>query len=299
MSSPLAAHSKLLAYAAGLLALEEGRFQEGKELLEDLGDSDVVVPGESLPSPRRLLADWSRHRPALDHVKTRKEKSRRPEAQDSAPGSREPRVLGRPPTAPFRNDIFVSYAHADNKDGWVDPFHTSLENRLGVLGVKARIWRDKKLSGADVFSDEILDQLKQSALLVSVLSPSAMRSNSCEKERQTFEQYAEASGGFRIGNVARALKVVMTPADGDAHRPIFGTIGYEFFKKNRQTGLYDHYFPSDASFEKLIDRLAQEIKDILQKLATAALQPTKPAIYVAEVSADLEPDRTKVVDQLK
>src|SRR4030095_3955461 len=134
--------------------------------------------------------------------------------------------------ASFNNDIFISYAHADNRDGWVDAFHTSLENRLGVLGVEARIWRDKKLSGADVFSDQILDQLKQSALLISILSPNAMRSNWCEKERQKFEQYAEASGGFRIGNLVRALKVVMTPADRDAHQPIFGTIGYEFFEKN-------------------------------------------------------------------
>jgi TIR domain len=201
--------------------------------------------------------------------------------------------------ASFNNDIFISYAHADNRDGWVDAFHTSLENRLGVLGVEARIWRDKKLSGADVFSDQILDQLKQSALLISILSPNAMRSNWCEKERQKFEQYAEASGGFRIGNLVRALKVVMTPADRDAHQPIFGTIGYEFFEKNRQTGRYDHYFRQDARFEKLIDGLAQEIKAFLQTLASAAPQPDKPAVYVAEVSSDLEPDRARVVDQLR
>jgi hypothetical protein len=198
----------------------------------------------------------------------------------------------------FNNDIFVSYAHADNRNGWVDAFHARLENRLGELGVKARIWRDQKLGGADVFSDEILAQLKQSALLISILSPNGMASKWCEKERQKFEQYAETSGGFRIGNVARALKVVMTAADQEAHQSIFGTIGYEFFEKNRQTGRYDHYFPSDARFEKQIDRLAQEIKDILQTLASAAPQPGKPAVYVAEVSSDLEPDRTKVVDQL-
>src|SRR6266849_64234 len=126
--------------------------------------------------------------------------------------------------ASFKNVIFISYAHADNRNGWVDPFHTSLENWLGVLGVKAGIWRDQKLKGADVFSDEILDQLKQSALLISILSPSSMQSNWCEKERQKFEQYAEANGGFSIGNVVRALKVVMTPADRDAHQPNIGTI---------------------------------------------------------------------------
>ena len=67
--------------------------------------------------------------------------------------------------------IFLSYAHADNLGGWVNAFHAGLQNWLGVLGVKATIWRDRKLGGAEVFSDEILDQLKQSALLVSILSP--------------------------------------------------------------------------------------------------------------------------------
>src|SRR5262249_22226928 len=94
--------------------------------------------------------------------------------------------------ASFKHDIFISYAHADNRGGWVDEFHSCLANRLGVLGVKPRIWPDKKLGGADVFSDEILDNLKRSALLVSVLSPNGMQSNWCEKERRQFEWYADA-----------------------------------------------------------------------------------------------------------
>ncbi len=200
--------------------------------------------------------------------------------------------------ASLKNDIFISYAHLDNKSGWVDAFHASLENWLGVLGVKARIWRDAKLRGDDLFSDEILDQLKSSALLLSIVSPNGMKSNWCEKERQKFEQYAEANGGFRIGNVARALKVVMTPADGDAHRSLFGAIGYEFFEKNSQSGRYDHYLPTETKFEKRVDQLAQDIKELLPAVAPAAAQTSKPAVYVAEVSSDLQADRTKVADQL-
>jgi hypothetical protein len=199
----------------------------------------------------------------------------------------------------FRNGVFISYAHADNKGGWVDAFHSSLEAWLGVLGVAAPIWRDKKLQGADVFTDEILDQLKQSALLVSILSPNGMRSNWCEMERQKFEQFAETSGGFRIGNVVRALKVVMTPAEDDAHQAVFGTIGFEFFEKNSQTGLFDHYLPSESKFEKQTDRLAQTIKNNLQTLASALPEPTRATIYVAEVTSDLEEDRTRLIDQLK
>lgn len=197
------------------------------------------------------------------------------------------------------HSIFISYAHADNRDGWVDAFHASLENRLAVLGVSAEVWRDRRLSGADVFSDAILDQLKQSVLLISILSPSAVKSRWCEKERQRFEQYAQARGGFSIGSVSRALKVVMTPAEEDAHKEIFGTLGYDFFELNSQTRLYDHYQPTDHRFGKVIDRLAQEIRKLLPAFAAAAARSTKPAVFVAEVSADLEADRAKVVDQLR
>ena len=198
----------------------------------------------------------------------------------------------------FENDIFISYAHLDNSDGWVDGFHTSLLNRLRVLGVSARIWRDGKLRGDDVFSEEILAQLKRSALLISIVSPNGLKSNWCEKERQKFEQYAEGSGGFRVGNAVRAFKVVMTPAEGDAHRPLFDTTGYEFFEKNQQTGRYDHYLAKEPKFEKLIDQLAQDIQARLATVHADAAQPARRAIYVAEVSGDLQSDRTKVVDQL-
>ena len=31
------------------------------------------------------------------------------------------------------NDVFISYAHADNTEGWVDQFHERLFNRLRQL----------------------------------------------------------------------------------------------------------------------------------------------------------------------
>ena len=53
----------------------------------------------------------------------------------------------------FANDLFISYAHIDNLDGWVEKFQERLQHRLAQLGTDVTIWRDKKLSGADRFSD--------------------------------------------------------------------------------------------------------------------------------------------------
>lgn len=62
--------------------------------------------------------------------------------------------------ARFRKDLFISYAHIDNQPlnpeekGWVSRFHASLEALLSMrLGQTAKIWRDDKLQGNDVFAD--------------------------------------------------------------------------------------------------------------------------------------------------
>ena len=62
---------------------------------------------------------------------------------------------------PFAKHLFISYAHIDNRPltseqkGWITRFHESLDSLLSTrMGGKARIWRDEKLQGNDIFADE-------------------------------------------------------------------------------------------------------------------------------------------------
>ena len=81
----------------------------------------------------------------------------------------------------FDHHAFISYAHIDNEPltpghkGWVAQFHATLQRMLSQrLGEKARIWRDDKLEGNDLFAQEITEALKQlAAERVSALSPLA------------------------------------------------------------------------------------------------------------------------------
>jgi hypothetical protein len=149
----------------------------------------------------------------------------------------------------FTNDIFISFAHADNTEGWVEAFQTKLKDRLAQIDAAVVIWRDTKLRGTDVFSDEIFDRLKNSALLLSVVSPTGIRSRWCQEERQKFEQLAALNGGFRVGNVLRAVKVVKTPLDDDAHRPLFGTLGFEFYERKLKRRGFENSISQVPSFE--------------------------------------------------
>lgn len=199
----------------------------------------------------------------------------------------------------FTNDIFISFAHLDDSEGWVRDFTTHLENRLAQIGAKITIWRDSKLRGIDVFSDEIFDQLKKTALLISIISPGSIQSNWCQDERQKFEQFAETNGGFRIGNALRAIKVTKTPLDNDAHRSIFGTLGFEFYLRDRQSGRFREFDFSSPEFKERLDGLAQNIKQLLDEIQAQYTPTKRPAIYVATATSDLSEQRQAVVQQVQ
>jgi hypothetical protein len=201
----------------------------------------------------------------------------------------------------LENDVFVSYAHADNTDSWVDQFHERLFNRLRQLDRSApfTIWRDRKLTGADVFTDDIYRQLESSGVFVSVLSPNGIDSNWCQQERERFERAARSTGGFHLGSKIRAIKVTKTPSAGDRHKDIFGTLGYEFYRRDAQTGHFREFHPTSPEFDGLIQEISQEVYDILQQLRMRALSHLPDlTLYVAAVSSDLESWRLRLVDEL-
>ncbi len=205
----------------------------------------------------------------------------------------------------FANDIFISYTHKDNQDsegddtGWVSRFHRDLQKRLTELqGTQTVIWRDRKLGGTDNFTDEIFTQLKNSAILVSILSPGYTRSIWCQKELEEFQKAAMQTGGLQIGNLVRAVKVVKTPLDEDRHREVLGqALGFKFYERKPDSTRFDEFDPGTKAYKQRLDYLAQDIKRVLEAVKSA--KPHKGTVYVAETSSDLKTERQKLLDELK
>jgi len=198
----------------------------------------------------------------------------------------------------FTNDIFISFSHVDNTRGWVEDFQNQLNSRLIQIGARVTIWRDHKLSGADVFSDEIFAQLRHSALLISIVSPSATESSWCEDERQAFEHFADLNGGFRFGNSLRAIKVVKTPLPDDQHRDTT-VVCYEFYKRDDQSHRFREFEQANGEFKEILDLLAQDIKKVLDAFnAYRKTLANKDRVYVATTTPDLEWNRNAIVQQL-
>jgi hypothetical protein len=218
----------------------------------------------------------------------------------------------------FKQDLFISYAHIDNKpltpqqQGWITRFHASLEALLSMrMGGKARIWRDDKLQGNDVFANEIVDQFAQTAVLVSVLTPRYLNSEWCNKEVAEFCKCAEENGGMVVKNKARIFKVLKAPVDTQESLPqvVKDVLGYEFFTIEDGTPLeldsaYGERFAQD--YNRKVGKLAWDVSQLLKTLETGGgdnghnQQGTaKPAVYLAECSYDRKQAREILEGELK
>ena len=219
----------------------------------------------------------------------------------------------------FKKHIFISYAHLDNQilsseeEGWISRFHASLESLLSMrLGGKARIWRDTKLSGNDIFGDEIVDQFPDTAVLISIISPRYLRSKWCTKEVQEFIEAASDTGGVTVGNKARIFKVIKTPVASQEQLPhvMKGSLGYQFFTLDEQERPVelDPIFGKELEQDYLrkMNAMAWDISEMLTRLDKDAaktltgmktIEPVapKPSIYLAECSYDRREDREKIL----
>jgi hypothetical protein len=179
--------------------------------------------------------------------------------------------------------IFISYSHLDNaplspeQPGWITRIHESLEAILSTrLGRKAGIWRDEKIDGNDILSQEISDNVLRAAVLVSILTPRYIESDWCTREAKLFCDSAEAGTGTgpTIGNKARVFKIIKTPIIDDSPLPdaMRKALGYEFFVLRG-----DAPVELDPAFgEKLLPKLneklailAWDISELLRSLEQA------------------------------
>ena len=183
----------------------------------------------------------------------------------------------------FDFDVFVSYAHLDNvapgedKKGWVERLHETLGRRLTeLLGKPARIWRDPSLRGNDVLADVLDERLQHSALLISVVTPRYVQSQSTCEELIEFCKAAEQQGGVEIHDKCRVFKVLKTPVPLDKQMPpLPSLLGYEFFKVDQQSGRcreFDEEFGDTyrQNFLMKLDDLAQDLSSLLDTITRAA-----------------------------
>lgn len=171
----------------------------------------------------------------------------------------------------FQNDIFISYAHADNDRGptgvhWVSEFAgylaTSIRQRLGC-GSDLRIFLDSRdlLTNHEV--DVLVNEVRNSAIFVAVCSPSyAIR----EWTRRELETFASVPNHDR-----RLFAIEMLPLDARDEYPaaIRSKTRSRFWhvkeSRSRAALTLDPVLDQQMFVQKLID-LAAQIRDQLRDM---------------------------------
>ena len=214
----------------------------------------------------------------------------------------------------YQHDIFVSYAHVDDltfpgiETGWVATLIAGLKVKLSQkLGRSDlfSLWKDEQLSPNKPLTPEILNALKQSATLVIILSPGYMASPWCQREMQTFwQELAQRSrSDSRIFVVERdKLEIDEKP------KALEELLGYQFWLQDRE-GKAPRILgdpkpdPNERLYyDKLTDLatdLANELlrlkkNQVTQPKATITEPDSRPTVFLAEVTDDLEAQRDRV-----
>lgn len=217
----------------------------------------------------------------------------------------------------FEDHLFISYAHIDNQPlaeglkGWVDTFHERLKIRLEQLtGEPARIWRDRKLQGNDIFADALVARLSKVAIIVAVLSPRYVRSEWCLKELDEFCKRAETGGGLTIGDKLRVFKVVKLHIPLQDHpMQLQSVLGYEFFEYDAERDRAREFNPDvlptrDMRYWERLDDIAYDIKQLIEMMSkpsaqAAALSAANKAVYLAETTSDRSNERDLIKRELQ
>ncbi|MFN7926483.1 MAG: TIR domain-containing protein [Blastocatellia bacterium] len=212
----------------------------------------------------------------------------------------------------YKNDVFISFTHDDNRPplpgvkGWIDSLHEALGNRFKEFYAKdLKIWRDLSLKGGDLLEPALAEQVHNSALLVSVLSPNYFNSEWCKKERIAFTLSAKRKGGLMIGTSLRSLNVVKTKLLPGQHlQELQESLIFPFYRINQLNDTTIDFRPetNQREFIETVERLVHAIGDLLARFAASqphAAPQREKTIYLADTAYDLDEERARVKSELE
>lgn len=209
----------------------------------------------------------------------------------------------------LKHDVFLSYAHVDDEpapactEGWVTTLIRNLQWRVAQHCSRQdafTVWMDPNLARHVDLTPQILSILRDSAVLMVILSPAYVASDWCQREREIFlkevkRRVNEGSGVIIVERDFVALEE--RPAE------FSNLIGYNFWeaRDGGAPGILGYPHPTNAYFDKL-DDLARGLRKELVRLEQKSSEWAPPssngteksAIFLAEVTDDLDTLRDQV-----
>lgn len=196
----------------------------------------------------------------------------------------------------YQHDIFISYAHGDDRD-WInrllDRLKPAIKRRLGL---EADVWIDEdSLRKTRDFRKEIPDSVRSSALFLFLPSPTYIRSPYCVSEEcRAFEETLPARRArFTVAeftNEQFALRCPILPVEKNRHWKLFeGLTDIPFCNEA------DTFAIGTPEFETSFRKLTGELVTLLERLRNHS---TSVFLYPLDPGPDLAEVRKALVDEL-
>ena len=197
----------------------------------------------------------------------------------------------------FQQDVFVSYAHGDDRK-WVEAFVSLLKSDLDdKLGSATQIWLDSEDNRPSRdFSREIPGAVQSSAVFLLLASPTYIRSAycvdvECKMFAATLDQRRSRFTTAEFANEQFALRCPILPIDNNDHWALFPGLTDIAFADASGTFALD-----TADFKRSFGRLVGELADLLKRMrnhSTAVfLYPPSPSADLTEAQAVLSAELT-------
>lgn len=219
----------------------------------------------------------------------------------------------------FQYDIFISYSQIDNQSWlgrrqnrdeysqWVTSFEESLRHQLSIkFGRKKsiRIWRDRELTGNEIFDNTIAKVCSNSALMICITSSAYMESDWCQKEYQAFVAANSSDGTPRHGDKSRVFHIRLNEVPDEnveKYENMFRhTLGYEFCDESSLLPLWPG-LPNEPDNRYWINlgHLVRDIYSLLTDMATVAKgQDESTSRYICELAPTVPDFGPAVADKL-
>jgi TIR domain-containing protein len=163
----------------------------------------------------------------------------------------------------FENDLFLSYAHEDDKR-WVQAFEDELRDEVSRrLGLAISVWHDtNRLRAGENWQAAIQQGIAKSAAFVAVVSPRYQNSQWCARERNEFRRQFSA---VQFESSGRFFKAVKTPWPDNSHHLFLQAIQDVDFFKEDEDGPRE-FTPGSKEFKRAIRKLADGVEPLLRRL---------------------------------
>ena len=197
----------------------------------------------------------------------------------------------------FEQDIFISYAHADNSGERVSAFQRDLVDRLTTrLGARSFhkpqewVFFDRLgLNAGDEFSPKLERAARRSAVMISLISPSYLQAPFCIRETEWF---LDSKRLARDPIERRLIPVLLNHADEDVLRqfPQFATS----LLRQSLCSPSAPVQPGTAEWNGVLETLAGQVADHLRDA-----RRHHGAVYVGQAYEGTESFRAGVIDELR